>query len=468
VVEGSSSVDASLLTGESRPVRVGPGDPVHAGTLNVGGRIVVRVEAAGEQTRVGRLMRLVEESAGRKAPVVRLADRISGVFVATVLVLAAITAALWWSAGAGVAIDRAIALLIVTCPCALGLATPLAVSAAIGRAGRAGLLIKGGDALERLARPGRVLVDKTGTLTEGRTALHRFWGDDAIRPWVLAVESHSSHPVARAFVEALDRGGPRPSATLEGAPDSAGVIGRVGARRLTIGSPAFVAPHATRPAVPGLDEAVERLVADGLTPVVIAVDDRPCAAAGFGDPLRQEAPATVQRLRELGWEVGILSGDHPTVVAAVGRRLGLDAEASRGGVLPEQKLARIERAAAEGTVLMVGDGVNDAAALSAATVGVAVHGGAEVAMSVADVYLSRPGLEPLIRLLEGARRTLRVIRWNLLFSLGYNVVGAGLAMAGWIGPLAAAVLMPLSSITVIAISFRSRTFDPLPQPAREG
>jgi Cu2+-exporting ATPase len=462
VVEGESSVDAALLTGESMPASVAPGSPVWAGTLNLGARLVVRVQAAGERTRVGRLMRLVEEGASRRAPVVQLADRISGFFVSAVLGLAALTVVIWWGAGAGVALDRAIALLIVTCPCALGLATPLAVSAAIGRAGRAGLLIRGGDSLERLASTGRAWLDKTGTLTEGRTTLVRAWGDADVRASVVALEAQSAHPVARAFLDAWDDGSPHLEADVDPARDPSGIRGRVAGRELAIGSPAFIRRHASERSHAAAAEVVRSFVDERLTPVLIAVDGEVRAAAGFGDRLRPEAAETVGKIERMGWEVGILSGDHPALVRSIGDRLGLGPDRSRGGVSPEDKLAEVERATKQGPVLMVGDGVNDTAALSAATVGVAVHGGAEAAMSVADVFLTRPGLEPLVRLLEGSRRTLGVIRWNLGVSLAYNVVGAALAMSGWIGPLVAAVMMPLSSLTVITLSYRARTFDPAP------
>ena len=238
VLSGRSTMDLSLLTGESRPAPVAEGDPVHAGTVNLSSPLRVDVRAAGENTRVGRLMRMVEEASQRRAPVVRLADRISAWFVAAVLALAGLALVVWWSVSPAQAVDHAIALLIVTCPCALGLATPLAVSAAIGRAGKRGILIKGGDALERLARPGRVLLDKTGTLTEGRTALVRWEGDEAVKPLVAAVESGVSHPVARALAGLLGDEEPPPAEAVERA--SAGVAGRVEGRAVMVGSAAWI------------------------------------------------------------------------------------------------------------------------------------------------------------------------------------------------------------------------------------
>ena len=456
VVEGSSMLDRSLLTGESRPEAAATGDPVHAGTLNMSNRIVVEVHTAGEDTRIGRLMRLVEEGAQRRAPVVLLADRISGWFVAIVLVLAALTLAVWLRLDPAHAIEHAVALLIVSCPCALGLATPLAVSAAIGRAARRKILIKGGDALENLAHQGLMLLDKTGTLTEGRLAVVRWWGDEAVQPMVGALEFHSSHPVARALCEAYgDREAPAIAEARE--VPGAGIGGYCGGRRVLAASPGHAVSE-LGPLPPGANDAVVRFAADGLSPVVIAVDGAVAAVAGIGDGLRPDTTPALSAIEGRGWRVEILSGDHPTVVESIGREVGLTPEQVRGGMTPEAKLEVVKAASGAETVAMVGDGVNDAAALSAATVGIGVHGGAEAALAAADVYLARPGLTPLVELLDGARRTLGVIRRNLVFSLTYNVIAVSLAMTGHMSPLLAAVLMPLSSMTVVLSSYRARTF----------
>ncbi|MCU0225576.1 MAG: heavy metal translocating P-type ATPase [Acidobacteria bacterium] len=472
---GHSELDLSLLTGESRPVGAGPGDAVHAGTVNLSGRLEVEVERAGEETRVGRLMQLVEEHARRRAPIVQLADRISGWFVVAVLVLAAVTGAIWWRIDPDRAVENVVALLIVTCPCALGLATPLAVSASIGRASRIGLLIKGADVIERLARPGRFWLDKTGTLTEGRVALVRTAGDPAALRLAAALEAHSAHPVARAFAGhasgdvAADRGPaaagtpslPRAEEVVE--TRGAGIAGLVAGRRVSVGSLAFLG--APLPAGP-LADAVDAALADGLTPLVVSIDRAPAAVAALGDPLRADAPGALERLRAAGWEIGILSGDHPAVVGAVARRLAIAPGLAKGGVRPEEKLRVVAEEAAHGRVAMAGDGVNDAAALAAATVGIGVHGGAEAALAAADVYSARPGVAPLADLVDGARRTMGVIRRNLVFSLLYNLAGVGLAMAGLLDPIGAAILMPLSSLTVTVSSYRARTFDSA-APARE-
>ena len=505
IASGRSALDASLLSGEPAPVAAGPGDRVHAGTVNVASRIEVRVERTGQDTRAGRLMQLVEEHARRRPRVAQLADRISPYFVAAVLALAALTVLLWWRADPGRALDHAAALLIVTCPCALGLATPLAVSAAIGQAGKSGFLIKGGDVLEKLTRPGRMWLDKTGTLTEGRVTLVRWCGDRSVEPLVAAAESHSAHPLARAFTTALGAPDPSPVRIIE--THGGGIEADVGFRRVVVGSPDFVASRvapadagarggngegfdsgagvtrggeapavatgasreeseglggAASPAPSGSPGAlildVDRMLAEGLTPVVVGVDGRVVAAAGFGDALQADAAEACGRARALGWRLGILSGDHPRVVASIGRRLGLDPAACHGGVAPEDKLRVVERDAAAGPVVMVGDGVNDAAALAAATVGVAVHGGAEAALAAADVFVTRPGVGRVVELCLGARRALRVVRRNLAFSLAYNAIGVALAMSGLLDPLVAAILMPMSSLTVIVSSYRARTF----------
>jgi Cu2+-exporting ATPase len=452
VSAGSSTLDLSLLTGESRPVDVDVGDPIHAGTVNLSGRLVIRVETTGESTRIGRLLALVEESARRRAPVVQLADRISAWFVAAVLLLAAVTALIW--SGTDRAVDHAVALLIVSCPCALGLATPLAVAAAIGNAARSGILIKGGDALERLVRPGRMFLDKTGTLTEGRLAVVQWYGEPELRRIVAAIEAHSSHPIARALADWDE-----PSAGLDirdvKQHPGQGVTAICDGRSVTVGSASFVVESGTELSEES-DSMIRAIVADGMTPIVVALDNAVAAIAALGDPVRVDTPSTLDRIRRIGWRLEVLSGDHPGTVRAVMSRIGL--EHGRGGANPEDKAEIVHQASQAAPTVMVGDGVNDAAALAAAAVGVGVHGGAEAALAAADVFLSEPGLSPIVRLLEGARRTLGVIRRNLVFSLAYNVVAVTLAMSGHMHPLIAAILMPLSSITVVVSSYKARTF----------
>ncbi len=458
VVRGESSVDQALLTGESAPVQVGPGDAVAAGAVNLASGLRVRVEAAGAGTRIARLMALVEEGAARRAPIIQLADRLARWFLRAVILGAIATLIAWVWIDPARAVGNTAALLIVCCPCALGLSTPLALTVAIGRAGRAGALIKGGDAVERLAGRGTIYLDKTGTITDGRLAVQWWAGDESVRGLAAALERDSSHPIARAL-GAED--GANPTGTGVVQTTGGGVVGRVSGREVVVGSPAFVSGRAG--AEPSwLEDELDRALANGLTPVLVAVDGRVAALAALGDSIRPDAPGAVARLRGLGWRVGILSGDHPRVVERVADRLRIEPAMARGALSPEEKLAVIRAAGREGPVVMVGDGVNDAAALAAAGVGIAVRGGAEASLAAADIYLNQPGLRPLADLVVGARRTMRVVNRNLGASLAYNLLAAGLAAGGVLTPLIAAVLMPVSSLTVLTSSLRSRSFGARP------
>lgn len=461
--------DLSVLTGESQPVEVEEGGRVHAGTVNLGGQVEVLVDAVGGETRIGRLMQLVERYASRPARMVQLADRISGWFTLVVLALAALTFTWWAQTDVAAALENAVALLIVACPCALGLATPLAIVAAVGRAARVGILVKGGDALERLARPGLLLLDKTGTLTEGQVDLVHWQevglapsdvqgivrSESALGTRVAALEEHASHPFAVALREHF-----APSTSAAQVADVAllpglGIRGQVDGRELLIGSPA--AAEQAGAAVP--PASLEPILALGASPIAVVEDGKLVAIAGFGDPLLPDARSSLDALRARGWRPAILSGDHPAIVQSVGLALGIAAEDCHGGLTPEQKVAAVEAAAADGAVTMVGDGWNDAAALAAADTGLAVHGGAEASLAAADAYLVHPGLGGIVALSDGAARTARIVRINLWVSLAYNATGVALAMGGLLNPLVAAVLMPVSSLSVVAVAWRSRSFD---------
>lgn len=461
VESGISSLNLALLTGESRPVSVRRDDEVFAGTLNVASALKVRVTQAGEASRLAKLVRQVEEGARRRAPVVLLADRLSGWFTAAVLALAALVYVVWMQIDPARAVDNAIALLVVTCPCALALATPLAVTAAVGRAARRGILIKGGDALERLAKPSTLILDKTGTITEGAISLDRFDGPDWVRPLVLALEAGSSHPIAAAFREGLG---------LTVLPDieysrhvaGAGIVGRVGGHDVVIGKHSFVLETMPSDRTPsGLWPLAVGLV-ESQTTVWIAVDGHVVARASFGDAVRADAARSIEALRRDGWHVCMASGDDQAVADAVAAQVGIERSRVVGGASPEAKLALVEVASQGDPVVMVGDGVNDAAAIAAASVGIGVHGGAEASLAAADVYLTRPGLARLVELIAGARRTMTLIRLGIVLSLGYNVAGVALAVAGLINPLVAAVMMPASSLTVLMVAWRGRTFPDVP------
>ncbi len=471
LLAGRAGFDLATLTGESRPVVLSPGEEVHAGTLCLDGRVVLEVSRTGVESRLGQLMQLVERASAEKPKLVQRTDRMAKRFVAATLTAAALTALLWSFLDPARAVEQAVALLIVTCPCALGLATPLAFQAAIGRAARRGILIKGGEVLERLAGVGTLLLDKTGTLTEGRLRVTTFEGDESVGPYVAALEQQVAHGAARAILAEL---GPVPPGfrAEPGEIASTGIEGRVWpsaraearARELAIGSEAWIRSRAEVPE--RFERAIAAILLAGESPVLIAEERATVAVLSLSDPLQKGAREAVEQLEALGWEPQLLSGDHPATVAAVALKLGLDSQESRGGVSPEAKLDAVFAARANGLTVMVGDGVNDAAALSAADGGVAVHGGAEASLRAADVFLSRPGIGAVVDLMEGARRTVDVVKRNLAVSLAYNVFAAGLAIAGVLHPLHAAALMPLSSLTVVTLSYRSRTFDAEPRNPR--
>ncbi|MGE3965926.1 MAG: heavy metal translocating P-type ATPase metal-binding domain-containing protein [Planctomycetota bacterium] len=456
IVEGRSSLDLSLLTGESEPIAVGLGSVVHAGTTNVTSRFVLVAQQVGEATRVGQLVRRIDDCSQSRPRIVRLADRWAAAFVGTVVLLAGVTTAAWSWIDPGQALDHTLALLVVSCPCALGLATPLAITAAVGRAARAGLLIKTGDVFESLLRPGTLYLDKTGTLTDGRMSVSVWHGDRDARSLLLGLEAQSTHPIARAIARAF------PDVPLAPVIDvrhraGGGLTGTWNGTSVCAGSPSFVRARGVTLAGAWSARLAE-VRTRRLTPVVLARGGEVMAVAGLGDALREEAPAVVERLRGAGWRVAILSGDDAAVVDRVGERLGVEPADRLGSRSPEDKLSCIEAARAIGPVVMVGDGVNDAAALAAATVGIGMHGGAEAVLAASDVFIARGGVAGVARLIDGANDTVRVIRRNIAFSIIYNSVGAALAVAGLVHPLLAAVLMPLSSLTVIVSSYRTRAF----------
>ena len=463
----SAHLDLAHLTGESQPVRVERGGPVYAGSRVLERPVRIEVTVAGSETRAARLLALVREAGERRAPIVELADRVSAYFLPTIVVAAVATIAWWWPrVGLEEAMARAVAMLVVTCPCALGLATPLAVVAGIGKGARRGVLVKGGDVLERASHAGTLVLDKTGTVTEGRTRAIRWIGSDPALAAAAAVEMHSAHPVARAFVDAFAGGeaGVGQALDVREIP-GLGIEGRVGRRLVRVGSMRFMRE---RSAVVGdeLHAFAGECAAAGLAPVLVSIDGRAEAAVAIGDPIRPDARSTVQRLRRAGWRVVLASGDDAVVASGVAKVLGIDARDAHGGLSPEEKLEFVKRADLARPVVMVGDGVNDLAALAAADVGVAVRNGAQASHHVADVCLAARGLRPLERFVAGARSTMRTIRVNLAVSVLYNVGGGVLAFLGLVNPLVAAVLMPLSGLTVLVIALRMPSFD-LPGADRE-
>ncbi len=452
VARGASRLDRAVLTGEARPVPVDVGDRVEAGATNLTSPLRIVVEAVGEATRVGRLVAWVERGEVRRAPVVLLADRIGGWFVLAVLALAAVTGAVWSVLDPSAAVAHVVALLVVTCPCALGMATPLAMAVASGRAARAGIFVKSDEAVQALTRVDTVVLDKTGTLTEGRAALAAVAGDEAALDLAAAVEAHATHPVAEAILRA--RGVPEGlDATGVEATAGQGVAGTVDGRRVAVGRPDWVGA----PIPAEWSRRLAAWAAEGLTPVAVAVDGRAAAVFAVGDTPRDDAAAFVARMTREGREVHVLSGDDPATVAAVAARLGI--AHARGGASPEDKRAAVEAWQAAGRhVLMVGDGVNDAAALRQADVGVAVGGGTTASLVAADVFLTRGGVAPVADALAGAARAVATVRRLLAISLGYNAVAAAAAVAGLVTPLVAAAAMPVSSVLVVALALAQPAF----------
>lgn len=466
VMEGASRVNNAVLTGESRPERVGVGDEVTAGATNLTAPLRVRVQAAGDATRVGQLMAWVRDAASKQAPVTLLADRLGGYFVLAVLTLTVLTAGLWLVLDPASAARHVVALLVITCPCALGMATPLAMAVATGKAARAGLFVKSDEAMQQLSGIDAVVLDKTGTLTVGRMTLAAAEGDDEAVTLAAALETQSNHPVAAALVQARPRAARLPVADVE-AEAGQGLRGVVAGREVAVGRPDWIAALAGSIPAPFV-RSLARFAAEGHTPVAVAVDGRVAAVLAFGDRLRDDSADLVAALQEAGRAVYLLSGDHPSVVRRAAAALGLSETAAFGGVSPEGKQAFVERLRREQgrTVAMIGDGVNDAAALQAADVGIAVHGGSTASLVAADVFMTRDGLAPVLDLLQGSGRVMHVIRRNLGVSLVYNVLGAAAALAGLVGPLVAAVAMPVSSLIVVASSILQRSFAPPPPRAR--
>lgn len=458
ITDGSTTIDNSLLTGESVPVQSEPGDQALAGATNISSPVTVRVQAVGEHSRVGKLMQLVASASEHKAPVVRAADRIAGYFVIVVIILAIGTIALWTALDSiGVAIEHATALLIVTCPCALGLATPMAMSVALGRSARAGMLIKSAVVLEQLAKPGSMLLDKTGTLTNGTSSVVDSYGDHDLLQAAAAIEQSSTHPIARAIASAF--GDELPLATSIIQTTAQGIEGVVNNETITIGSVSYVTTKLKMEVPDELQPKLVRLLDRGLTPILVhAHDSKRTALIGVGDQLRNDTKSAIAGLSKRGWELSVCSGDHPRIVESISAEVGINQY--EGAVTPEIKAQRIQEQKDARTnnrlpVVMVGDGVNDSAALASADVGIAVHGGAEASLEAADVYLVHPGVDPIVNLVDLSRSTMSTIRMCMIFSLTYNIITGSLAIAGFITAFLAAVLMPISSLTVVAICTRA-------------
>ncbi|WP_446033562.1 heavy metal translocating P-type ATPase [Streptomyces olivaceus] len=465
VAEGSSAVDLSLVTGESKPVEVSPGSALVGGAVNEGGLLLVTATAVGADTRLARITRLVTEAQAGKARAQRLADAVAGVFVPVVLAVAVTVLGFWLGADADpqAALTACVAVLVVACPCALGLATPTALMAATGRGAQLGVLVSGPQTLEALQHVDTVVLDKTGTLTTGHmtvagvTALPGTPGQDDVVRLAAAVEQGSEHPIGRAVVAYARRtptAGPLPGVSGFTATPGRGVSGRVDGHAVDVGAPDGSLPRALTKALAAAEEAAH-------TPVLVRVDGRPKALIAVGDLLRPDSYRAVERLRRLGVRPVLATGDRRAPADAVAAALRIEEVHAR--CTPEGKAALVRELKEEGgRVAVVGDGVNDAAALAAADLGIAMGSGTDVAIGAADLTLARGDIEALVDAVRLARRTLGTIRVNLVWAFGYNVVTVPLAMVGLLDPMVAAAAMSTSSVLVVSNSLRLRSWEPSP------
>ncbi|MDP9496902.1 MAG: cation-translocating P-type ATPase [Actinomycetota bacterium] len=469
VDEGRSAIDLSLLTGESAPVEVAPGDPVAGATVNVGGRLVVRATRVGSDTALAQIGRLVTAAQSGKAQVQRLADRVAGVFVPVVVALA--VAGLGWWLGAGAptaqAVTVAVAVLVIACPCALGLATPTALLVGTGRGAQLGILIKGPEVLESTRRVDTVVLDKTGTVTTGRMQLVRVVApgpnededEDEVLRLVGALEDASEHPIAQAIAAAARERGPLPPVEGFVSTGGLGVQGVVDGHAVVAGRPQLLEQEWGLPLPEALARAVEAERSQGRTVVVAGWDGAARAALVVADTVKPTSAEAVRRLRELGLRPVLLTGDNLQTARAVAAEVGIDEVVA--DVLPADKTAVVRRLQSEGRVVaMVGDGVNDAPALAQADLGLAIGSGTDVAIEASDLTLVRGDLLAAVDAIRLSRRTLGVIKGNLFWAFAYNVLGIPLALAGLLNPLIAAAAMACSSLFVVTNSLRLRTFSP--------
>ncbi len=460
VEEGTSAVDASMLTGESVPVEVQPGDGVTGATVNAGGRLIVRATKVGADTQLAQMARLVEEAQTGKAQVQRLADRISGVFVPVVIALSVATLGYWLGTGngAGAAFTAAVAVLIIACPCALGLATPTALLVGTGRGAQLGILIKGPEVLESTRKVDTVVLDKTGTVTEGRmtlTAVHLAEGEtrEEVLRLAGALENASEHPIAQAVArEAASQAKVEDFANVEGL----GVQGIVDGHAVLVGRPRLLAEWSQH--LPeDLAAELEEEQAKGRTVVAVGWDGKARALLVVADVVKPTSKEAVAQLRALGLTPVLLTGDNEAVARTVAAEVGIDEVIAE--VLPSEKVDVVKRLQGEGRVVaMVGDGVNDAAALAQADLGLAMGTGTDAAIEAADLTLVRGDLRVAPDAIRLSRRTLAVIKGNLFWAFAYNVAALPLAAAGLLNPMIAGAAMAFSSVFVVSNSLRLRAF----------
>jgi Cu+-exporting ATPase len=471
VTEGTTSVDESMLTGESMPVVKEPGDRVIGSTVNRAGAFRMRATAIGPDSVLAQIVRLMRDAQASRAPIQELADRVSAVFVPAVMVIAAVTFTTWLFASDTAPLVRAfsagVSVLIIACPCAMGLAVPTAVMVATGRGATLGVLIKGGEALQRAGDVTTVVLDKTGTITEGRPAVIDVWlsagapGEDVVRS-AAAVEALSEHPLAEAIVRyAQERGLVVPAASAFHSEAGRGAHAIVNGRTVTLGNVRWMQERGID--VAAAREVIDRFARDGRTVVAVAVDDRLRAAFAIADTVRPTSAAAVAALRRLGLDVVMLTGDSRETAEAIARQVGIDRIVA--GVLPAAKVEEVARLQRGGAVVaMVGDGINDAPALAQADVGIAVGSGTDVALDAADIALLRADLQGVVAAMRLSRRTMRTMKENLFWAFIYNVIGIPVAAGvlypatGWLlTPVFASAAMAFSSVSVVTNSLRLKT-----------
>jgi Cu+-exporting ATPase len=485
VVSGESAVDESMITGESIPVTKREGDEVIGATMNTSGSFRFEATKVGEESALHQIMRMVEQAQGSKAPIQRLADRISAVFVPAVIGVAAVTFAVWLIFGPQPAFTFAllntVAVLIIACPCAMGLATPTSIMVGTGKGAESGILVKGGEALESAHNLDTVVLDKTGTLTRGEPELTEAigtngFGEDEILRLAASAERTSEHPLGEAIVRgAMERGLPLSEAEAFEAISGGGIRARVEGREVLVGSRRFLSESAV--SEDGLLSRSEELAREGKTPIFVAVDGRPAGLVAIADVVRAESREAIERLHSLGLKVAMLTGDNRRTAEAIARQLGVDRVVAE--VRPEDKAAEVKRLQAEGDkVGMVGDGINDAPALVQADVGIAIGTGTDVAMEAADLTLISGDVRGVARAIGLSKATVRNIKQNLFWAFAYNValipVAAGilyplfsdgsvpevlrpvLGEYGFLNPVLAAAAMALSSVTVVSNALRLR------------
>jgi Cu+-exporting ATPase len=474
VVDGTSAVDESMLTGESMPVNKAAGDHVFGGTVNRAGAFRLTATTLGDDSALARIVRLMRDAQATRAPIQNLADRVSAVFVPVVISLAIITLIVWLIVGGSghllQAITASVSVLIIACPCAMGLAVPTAVMVATGKGAELGLLIKGGEALERAGHVDTIVLDKTGTVTEGAPAVTDVVVEpgetrDSVITAAASVEQLSEHPVAVAIVRSARETKARlPRSSRFATTTGRGVTAQVDGKSVSVGSEEFVASCAVTS--DAMRRAANQFASEGKTPVLVSVDGRTIGVIGVSDRIRPSSSAAIQRLKSMGMSVAMLTGDATPAAEFIARQAGIDEVAAR--LLPDQKTGEIARRQRDGRVVaMVGDGINDAPSLAQADVGVAIGTGTEVAIEASDITLMRADLGAVADAIELSRRAMRTMRGNLFWAFVYNVVGIPIA-AGvlyprfglLLSPVIASAAMALSSVSVVTNSLRLRRYTP--------